>query len=677
MYDRMDAIGKGILGVTIQCAQCHNHKFDPLKQEEYYRMFAFLNNAHEANIAVYTPEEQRKRAEVLRKVAEIEAGLPKPERQPDRTNWQVMKVEVDDISTGGQRYLPMEDGSLLAAGYAPTKHRVKLTYKTDLKEIRAFRLELLNDPNLPLSGPGRSIKGTGALTEFEAEVAPASDPVKVQKIKVARATADINLPEAEIDAIYADKSDRRRVTGPIEYAIDGKDDTAWGHDAGPVLRNRPRTAVFEAAEPFGFDGGTIVTVYLSQKHGGWNSDDNQNYNLGRFRLALTADQGARAPAQDPMPEPLRAAWREHPEGSTQLVLTEREQRRKTHLLTRGDYLQPAQEVTPGVPAFLNSLQADEGEPARLAFAKWLVDRRSPTTARSIVNRVWQAYFGTGLVQTSEDLGTQSEPPSHPELLDWLAIELMDHGWSLKTLHRTILLSATYQQSSNVSEELLSKDPANRLLARAPRMRVEGEVVRDIALAASGLLNPKLGGPSVYPAAPDFLFLPPASYGPKNWPEAKGPDRYRRALYTFRFRSVPYPLLQTFDTPNGDTACVRRPKSNTPLQALVTLNEPMQLEAARALALRTLEHGGGTEKERINYAFRRVLARKPEAEEVIELASFLAKQRKRLAEGWLSAPDLSGLKAGDKMPNGVTPVQAAAWTALARTILNLDEAITKE
>jgi hypothetical protein len=288
-----------------------------------------------------------------------------------------------------------------------------------------------------------------------------------------------------------------------------------------------------------------------------------------------------------MNEELTALWREHPEGSSQLVLRERRDLRPTHILTRGDFLKPGTPVTPGVPAFLHPLPKD-APPTRLTFARWLVDRRSPTTARSIVNRVWQAYFGQGLVPSSEDLGKQSETPSHPELLDWLAVEFMDRGWSLKTLQRTIVTSATYRQSSAVSPELLSRDPYNRLLARAPRLRVEAEVVRDIALAASGLLNPKVGGPSVYPPAPGFLFEPPASYGPKNWYEDKDEDRYRRALYTFRFRSVPYPMLQTFDAPNGDFSCVRRARSNTPLQALVTLNEPLFLESARALALRTLE-----------------------------------------------------------------------------------------
>jgi hypothetical protein len=204
--------------------------------------------------------------------------------------------------------------------------------------------------------------------------------------------------------------------------------------------------------------------------------------------------------------------------------------------------------------------------------------------------------------------------------------------------------------------------------------VDGETVRDIALAASGLLTAKIGGRSVYPPAPAFLFTPPSSYGPKNWPEEKGEDRYRRALYTFRFRSVPYPALQTFDTPNGDFACVRRPRSNTPLQALVLLNEPLYLEAARALALRAIQHGGSTDEQKITYAFRRVLARAPSAVERDELLSFLGKQRKRFQEGWLSAKNLMS---DTKLPPGVTPVQAAEWTAVARTLLSLDEAITKE
>jgi mono/diheme cytochrome c family protein len=725
MFDRMDAIGKSILGITIQCAQCHNHKFDPLTQEEYYRMFAFLNSSHEANIAVYLPEEQIKRAEILRKIRELEAGIQHRNQdwrermtawedkvKGDQPEWTVVRPQVEDISTGGERYLPLKDGSLLAQGYAPTKHRVKLTVKTDVQNITAFRLELLTDANLPRGGPGRSLSGMCALTEFEVQAAGADAPDKTKAIKFAKATADINPPETPLEAVFDDKSERRRVTGPVEFAIDDNEDTAWGIDAGPGLRNQPRKAVFTAAEPIANPAGTILTFYLSQKHGGWNSDDNQNHNLGRFRLSITTTPDAvadplpqnvrdilaiardkRSPAQEAavfsywrttVPEwheanqQISALWRSHPEGSSQLVLESRQEPRETHILTRGDFLKPAKVVGPGVPAFLHPLPK-EAPPTRLTFARWLVDRRSPTTARALINRMWQAYFGTGLVSTTEDLGRQSEPPSHPELLDWLAGEFMDRNWSIKAMQRLIVTSATYRQSSHVTAELYERDPYNRLLARGPRFRVDAEIVRDIALAASGLLNPRVGGPSVYAPAPEFLFVPPASYGPKIWKEETGPERYRRALYTFRYRSVPYPMLQNFDAPNGDISCVRRPRSNTPLQALTTLNEPLFIESAQALALKTLREGGATDAQRLSYAFRRCLARKPTDLESTELLKLLNKQKQRLTEGWLSALDLTGLDAAHppKLPPGATPVQLAAWTAVSRVLLNLDETITKE
>jgi hypothetical protein len=229
----------------------------------------------------------------------------------------------------------------------------------------------------------------------------------------------------------------------------------------------------------------------------------------------------------------------------------------------------------------------------------------------------------------------------------------------------------------VTPELLQTDPYNRLLARGARIRVEAEIVRDIALAASGLLNPKIGGPSVYPPAPAFLFQPPASYSPKRWLEEKDEDRYRRALYTFRYRSVPYPALQAFDAPNGDMSCIRRSRSNTPLQALTTLNEPLFMEAAQALARRSLRDGGSTNSGILQYMFRLCVARKPHPVESDELLGLLDRERKRLAEGWTDARELAGLEDLSKLPLGTTPVEAASWTAVARVLLNLDETITKE
>ncbi len=729
MFDRMDAIGKGILGVTIQCAQCHNHKYDPLTQEEYYRIFAFLNDTHEANVAVYTPQQQMKRAEIFRRTAEIEADLE--HRNPDwparmaaweeqvkanQPEWTVLRPTVDTESTGGEQELPMKDGSMLAQGYAPTKHTVKFMAKVELPQVTALRLELLTDTELPNGGPGRSIKGTGALTEFQVETAPADAPDRFTKLKIASATADVNLPETPLEPKFDDKSGKRRMTGPIEFAIDGSDDTAWGIDAGPGLRNQPRKAVFRLEKPIANAQGTILRIGLKQNHGGSNSDDNENNNLGRVRLSITAAPDAvadpvpqnvreilslprdqRSPAQTrvvfsywrttvpewkPENDRIAALWSEHPEGALQLVLAPRtDDHRDTHILKRGDFLQPERAVSPGTPAFLNPLPAGEA-PNRLTFAKWLVDRASPTTARSLVNRVWQAYFGTGIVATAENLGTQCEPPSNQELLDWLAVEFMDSGWSVKKLQRLIVTSAAYRQSSNVTPELLARDPDNRLLARGPRLRVDAEIVRDIALAASGLLNAEIGGPSVYPPAPAFLFQPPASYASKTWKVAEGPERYRRALYTFRFRSVPYPMLQAFDAPNGEMSCVRRARSNTPLQALTTLNEPLFVESAQALARRTLTEGGKSDGERVAYAFRLCTSRKPTADEIGVLVGLLNKQEQRVADGWVDAQEFAGLHGPakslrDLLPPGATPTQLAAWTAVARVILNLDETITKE
>ena len=724
MFDRMDAVGKAVLGLTVQCAQCHDHKYDPFTQRDYYRMFAFINNSHESTQAVFTAEEEQARAEIFASIHEIEAGLR--ERTPDwkdrmaaweaaestsQPAWEVIDTDIELGS--GEKYEVQPDKSILAQGYAPTRSVVSPEGKLEPGTVNAFRLELLNDPSLPLGGPGRSFLGTAALTEFEVEVAPESDPDKWKKLTFSKASSDVNPPITWLDPfLFPDKDGKRRVLGDVGFAIDGFEMSAWKIDAGPGRRNVPRKAVFQLSKPFEATEPTLVKFNLSMKHGGWNSDDNQSLNLGRFRLSATAATDATA---DPLPARIRkilssvprsertpeqdaavfSYWRTtvpewaeankridelmdgYPAGSTQLVMNERDSTRMTHMLQRGDFLRPTEEVQAGVPSFLHRMDGSRGVPSRVAFAEWLVDRDSPTTARSIVNRIWQGHFGTGIVETSEDLGRQSADPSHPELLDWLAIELMDSGWSLKHIHRLIVSSETYRQSSSVTPELFERDPRNRLLARGSRFRVDGELVRDIALAASGLMTRQIGGPPVYPPAPEFLFLPPISYGPKRWYVDDGDQRYRRSLYAFRYRSVPYPVLTTFDTPTGNFACVKRDRSNTPLQALVTLNETVFLEAARELGRRTWQDGGSDDSQRMDYAFQRVLARAPEAAERDELLDLLADQRQRLASEDL---DAHALAFGKPMSEGASedaPIELAAWTAVSRVLLNLDETITRE
>lgn len=728
MFDRMDCIGKSVLGMTIQCAQCHTHKYDPLTQEEYYRLFAYLNNDHESSEVAYTPAEQQLRADLLHQIRDLEEGLRhqtagwedrlahwEESVRGNQPKWE--SVECRNAGDNGERFYYYPDASIRAASYAPTLWTAHFRGTNHLGAIGAFRLEQFTDPNLPCHGPGRSIKGMAALSEFNVEAVDLANRTNTVKVKFVAASADFSNPEKDLEAEFANQAKKRRPYGPIAFAIDGNADTAWGIDAGPGRRNQPRKAVFVPEKPLVFPQGAELNFRLMQNHGGSNSDDNQNHNLGRFRLSVTSVTNASA---DPIPDAVRqiiegvregrnqaqvatvfsywrttlpefaetnekieALWRRWPEGAPTLSLAQRrgrqagDEKRATHLLKRGDWLKPEGEVGPGVPAALHPLPAD-ADGSRLTLARWLVDPRSPTTARVLVNRLWQAYFGIGLVETSEDLGVQSPPPSHPELLDWLACELMDRGWDQKAMHRWIVTSATYRQSSHVSPESQTRDPYNRLLARGSRVRVDAEIVRDVALAASGLLEPALGGPSVYAPAPEFLFRPPTSYGPKTWTEETGPNRYRRALYTFRFRSIPYPVLQNFDAPNGDFSCVRRARSNTPLQALTTLNEVLFMETAQGLALRILERGEETDEARLRYGFRRVLSRLPTAAELADLKSLLERQTRYLSEGWVDVRELAtGHRSLPKLPVGSTPTQLAAYTVVSRVLLNLDEAITKE
>ena len=336
--------------------------------------------------------------------------------------------------------------------------------------------------------------------------------------------------------------------------------------------------------------------------------------------------------------------------------------RQTHLRVRGDWKTDGIPVEPGTLAFLPPVKVPGGTPYRLAFARWLVTRQNPLTSRVTVNRLWQELFGRGIVRTSEDFGTQGDKPSHPELLDWLASEFVDRGWSTKQMVRLIMTSATYRQSSRARPEVLQKDPENMLLARQSRIRLPAELIRDAALAASGLLNPAIGGPSVKPPMPKGV----AELGYGNsvkWVASEGADRYRRGLYIHYQRTTPYPLLVNFDAPDSNVTCSRRRVSNTPLQALNLMNDPLFFEAAQALAVRTLRESPPDFNDRLTHAFELCVGRGPSASEKMRIEKFY--EQKPAAKLIAAVPD------------GIRLDEASTWTAISRVLLNLDEFITRE
>jgi mono/diheme cytochrome c family protein len=718
LIDRVDAIGKAFLGMTINCAQCHAHKFDPIKHDEYYRFYAFLNQDEEPEIEVPTEAEKKKRAGILAGVAKIEDELlaknpDLPQRMAEwemkaregQVDWTVLE-NADVIGTNGVKFEELLDRSFIPRGDNPPTVVYYVKAKTDLKNITGFRLELLTDHTLPRGGPGRSTLGMALLSEFTAEAAPAAQPDKWERLTISGSSADY----------AADDS--------IKLAIDGNPKTSWSIDAGPGLRNQDRRAVFTPQSPVaGYDGGTLLKFSLEQKEfGGGAAERFESPNIGRFRISITT---APQPKADPLPPNVRRIlsipagrraaeqqrevfryyrttvpefaeankaandlMRQWPYAATTLVVTPRPAPRETRVFKRGDWKRPGEAVTPGTPSFLHPFPSDAPR-NRLGLARWIADKNNPLTARVIVNRVWQQYFGQGLVGSPEDFGMRCETPSHPELLDWLAVEFRDGAtgrqgdgvkdrdsqWSLKRIHKLIVTSATYRQSSTIKPESLRADPTNRLLARAPRMRVEAEVVRDIALSASGLLSLKIGGPSVYPPIADGAMA--VSFRSRSvWETSKGEDKYRRGMYTFWKRSVPYPSMSVFDAPNADMSCTRRARSNSPLQALTTLNDAAFMEAAQSLALRVWKEGGADERAKMIYGFRLCTGRRPDEYELNRLLALLRKQQERFAGDtaaavYVSSPDLNNL------PSGVDLHKLAPWTIVARVLLNLDETITKQ
>jgi hypothetical protein len=566
----------------------------------------------------------------------------------------------------------LDDGSVLASGDQTKRDVYDVLFRGDLHGVTALRLEVLPDDSLPKRGPGR-VYYEGAFGDFflsEVTLTAGGEPVRF-----GRASQD-----------FADG------TNNAAAAIDGNPLTGWSINRG---QGQVHAAVFNLAAPLGDVREMSLRLVFERYY---------SAPLGRFRVSVTTDTrpveargqpadveellllpaGQRSEAQRERllrhylsVAPELAAERDaiqklrdqQPAFPTTLVLAERppSNPRPTFLHRRGEFLQPTDPVEPDVPAILPPLPKDAPR-NRLTFARWLVAPENPLVGRVTMNRHWAAFFGRGLVRTTEDFGYQGERPTHPELLDWLAVELMRQGWSMKQMHRLIVTSATYRQSARVTPELQARDPQNRLLARGPRFRLEAELIRDLALKSSGLLSPRLGGPSVFPPQPASV-TSEGTYGALSWTVSAGPDRYRRGLYTFSKRTAPYAMFNTFDAPSGEACVARREVSNTPLQALTLLNDAVFVEAAQALG-RTLAAQPSSVEARTSELFRRCVTRPPSPDEVALLVKFYEAQKQRFVSKELDAAAVAGPGSGDL-------IERATWTAVARIVFNLDETITRE
>ncbi|GMV97346.1 MAG: hypothetical protein AMXMBFR83_17040 [Phycisphaerae bacterium] len=702
--DRVRAVSNVWLGASMGCAECHDHKFDPYTMKDFYSFGSFFADLEEVGVGVQVPrltlptgpqKAQLQRLDSLiarlrqvleTQTPELDAALARWERESagPGPEWTTLHP-VSLGSTGGATLTVSADGLVRVTGANPPSNRYVVAAATELTGITAVRLEVLPAKG---KGVGRSGNGNIVLSEFRLAAAPAGDPAALKPVKLQNASADHSQADYDVSA-----------------AIDGRSHTGWALLPHPAKAHQ---AVFETARDLGAPGGTILVFDLDQRYG-------DQHTIGRFRISVSTARrpvradGAvvpeeirailavapdrRAPEQReklaahyrgiaPELQPLRdrlAALQKQREAvqasvATMLVSTAVEPR-PIRILPRGNWLDDSGPlVTPAVPPFIApALEVKDRRANRLDLAGWMVDPRNPLPARVFTNRLWKLFFGQGLARTLDDLGSQGAWPSHPELLDWLAVEFIDSGWDVKHVVRLMVLSRTYRQSSNGRPDLRERDPGNALLARQGSFRLDAEFVRDNALLVSGLLVEKIGGPSVKPYQPagywSFLNFPVREYYPD-----KGPDQYRRGLYTWVQRTFPHPSLLAFDAPSREECTAERARSNTPLQALVLLNDPTYVEAARVFAARIIRSGAAAE-QRLRFAFRAALGREPRPAEAQILMALCAKHMKEYHEDPRAAEGI--LKSGDApAPEGIDRVELAAWTNVARAILNLHETITR-
>ena len=678
--DRVATTGTVWMGLTTGCAQCHTHKYDPITHDEYYGLMGLLDNVDEPDLFLKTPQQDKQKKEIEKQIEQKTIELQKKSEgfedafqawrkkaETNATHWSTIRPTA--MKTNLPKLEIMQDGSIFSSGDVTKRDVFDLNFTSE-RAVTALRLEVLPDDRLPARGPGRCYyegrKGDFFLSEFTVKVS-----AEKQKIVNSSSTyGKISIGSGSANA---------------SNVTDGDGSSGWS-TAGQT--GKPNHLVLPLEKPIPADTPFSIEM-LFERH--------FVVSLGRFRISATADsdqpkakkhgvtaesilaQGSKASKeelaelrrtfleQDPrwkkQRKPLEDLKKRIPRLGHTLVMLERpaDNPRPNYLRHRGEYISPKHEVLPGIPEVF--LEGGQNKPSnRLEFARWLASDKNPMGDRVVVNRAWRSFFGAGLIRTSGDFGTQAAAPDHPELLDWLAVEFRKRGMSLKKLHRLIVNSSTYRQSSEASRELLDLDPQNRLHARGPRFRLSGELIRDHMLLASGKLSSKMFGPGVYPPQP--LSVLAHAFGNKGWKASQGEDRYRRSIYTFVKRTAPFAGHMTFDGTSGENCLARRDRSNTPLQALTLLNDEMFLELARAAGKEVHQQ----KKDPVPTLFRHFLTRPPSKEEQTILQAYLDQQIDRLSKGELKPAEITGEKQADP--------QWAGKVLLARAIMNLDESITK-
>ncbi len=702
--DRVDTTLQVFMGLTAGCAKCHSHKYDPISHKDYYRLFAFFNQSEDSDRADEWPTRaipgpsQTQRIKQIQDKAEAardaiaqlnERNLDLLARWEDKEKpkrpWKVLEPKKLTSATGA-KFEQKDDGSTLVIGPATKREVYVIESASPLTKFTGLRLELIPDPSHVGGAVGRGLEGNIVLSRIHLFVRPPKG--EVYEIKMTKAKATYS------QEFY-----------PVERALDSDNPSVQGWALAPKHKER-QTAVFSIAKEAEIPEGSEILVTLDHQY----KSEFAGFAIGRFRLAITDDpkpdldsnlpEDIRKLMEIPVPKrtpeqmkailkyfvsisPEFAKEREKAdkiEADTIKIADEAltpimrelppDRKRTTNIHKRGNFLSLGDEVKAQIPESFRFVKEIEGN--RLTLANWIASPENPLTSRVTVNRHWAQFFGTGFVESQEDFGTQGTPPSHPELLDWLAVEFQESGWSFKKLCKTIVMSSTYQQSSKVTPELLKADPKNRLLARASRFRLDAEFVRDNALSIADLLSPKIGGPSVMPYQPDGIWK--SAYSTERWNIAVGDDRYRRGIYTFIKRSSPYPTNVTLDGTSRETCTIRRINTNTPLQALVLLNDPVFVEAAQSLA-RKVTRDANTNEERIKLAFRRATYRDPSEKEFKILVDLFNTRLDKYKT------DANAAKQMATQPLGPLPLEldmptTAALTVICNVILNMDEVVIR-